>query len=176
MGERGDGNLELIKVHGIPKIVDQRPDFPFVAVSPQCPRDSWWSSEIESLNALLDEIVATHAVDPRRIYLTGLSMGGFGAWALGMAYPRRFAAIAPICGGGSPHLVSALKDVPVWAFHGAKDTVVPPEESQQMVDALKACGGDVRFTLYPDADHDSWTETYENPALYEWFLSHARPD
>ncbi|MGQ9631523.1 MAG: prolyl oligopeptidase family serine peptidase [bacterium] len=173
-GERGD-DLELVKKHGIPKIVEEWEDFPFIAVSPQCPKESWWTSEVEALNALLDEIVKTYAVDTDRVYLTGLSMGGYGTWHLAMRYPERFAAIAPICGGGVyPEKVRVLKDVPVWAFHGAKDTVVPLERSEEMVNALKACGGDVRFTVYPDAEHDSWTETYNNPRLYKWFLRHTR--
>ena len=172
-GERGD-DLDLVKKHGIAKIVDQREDFPFVAVSPQCPGTSWWPSELESLNALLDEITAKYAVDTDRIYLTGLSMGGYGTWHLATAYPERFAAIAPICGGGDPKKACALKDLPVWAFHGAKDPVVSPEQSKAMVDALKDCGGDVQLTIYPEAAHDAWTETYDNPKLYEWFLKHRR--
>ena len=123
---------------------------------------------------MLTELLATLRADPDRVYLTGLSMGGFGTWSLAMAYPDRFAAIAPICGGGDPQLACALKDVPVWAFHGAKDPTVPLEQSEQMVQALEACGGNVRLTVYPEADHDSWPETYANPDLYAWFLSHAR--
>jgi predicted peptidase len=172
-GERGD-DVEMIKKHGISKVVEQRKDFPFITVSPQCPEDTMWPLEIEALNALLDEIVARYAVDPDRIYLTGLSMGGYGAWHLATRYPERFAAVAPICGGGDPEKVCVLKDVPVWVFHGAKDPVVPLAASQEMVDALKACGGDVRFTIYPEAEHDSWTKTYEDPALYDWFLQHKR--
>ncbi len=172
-GERGD-DLALVKVHGIPKIVEQREDFPFMAVSPQCPKFSWWTSELEALNALLDKITAEYAVDTDRIYLTGLSMGGFGTWHMAMMYPERFAAIAPICGGGDPEKARVLEDIPVWVFHGAKDEVVSPEESEKMVEALKECGGDVRFTLYPEAGHDSWTQTYDNPELYEWFLRQRR--
>ena len=105
-------------------------------------------------------------------------MGGYGTWHLAAAQPDRFAAIAPICGGGLwyegfPEKVCVLEKVPVWAFHGAKDPSVPLEESAKMVRALEACGGNVRFTVYPDATHDSWTETYDNPELYEWFLSHS---
>jgi predicted peptidase len=174
-GERGD-DLELVKVHGIAKIVEQQEDFPFIAISPQCSEDSWWPVEVEALDALLNKVVATYAVDPRRIYLTGLSMGGHGAWSLAIAHPERFAALAPICGGGDPNKVCALKDVPVWAFHGAKDPVVPLKKSEEMVDALKACGGNVRLTVYPDAEHDSWTQTYDNPKLYKWFLQHTRAD
>ena len=127
---------------------------------------------MEALNALLDEIVSKYAVDEDRIYLTGLSMGGFGTWSLATAYPERFAALAPICGRGNPEKAHVLKDIPVWVFHGAKDETVPPENSQQMVNALKECGADVQYTIYPDAGHDSWTETYNNPKLYEWFLEH----
>jgi len=172
-GERGD-DLELVKIHGIPKIVEQRDDLPFIAVSPQCSKDSMWMVEVEALNALLDEVVTKYAVDTDRIYLTGLSMGGFGTWRLAPAYPERFAAIVPICGGGDPEKVGVLRDVPVWVFHGAKDPFVQLSESEEMVDALKACGGNVRFTVYPDVEHDSWTRTYDNPELYEWFLQHTR--
>lgn len=97
-----------------------------------------------------------------------------GGWRLATRYPELFAAIAPICGGGFPDLASELKDVPVWAFHGAEDDVVKLEVGQQMVDALRACGGNVRFTVYPGVGHDSWTRTYDNPELYEWFLQHRR--
>jgi len=172
-GERGD-DLELVKKHGIPKIVEQRKNFPFVVVSPQCPEFSWWTVELDALNALLDEIVARYEVDTDRLYLTGLSMGGSGTWRLAIAYPERFAAIAPICGRGDPESAYVLKDIPVWAFHGAKDAVVLPEESEMMVNALKDCGGDARLTVYPEAGHDSWTQTYDNPELYEWFLKHTR--
>lgn len=175
-GERGD-DLELVKKHGIPKIVEQRPDFPFIAVSPQCPADSWWNFQFDALEGLLDQVASQYAVDRSRIYCTGLSMGGFGAWHLAIERPGRFAAIAPICGGLMwylrPESVCALKNLPVWAFHGAKDEVVPLESSQRLVDVLKACGGNVRFTVYPEAGHDSWTETYNNPELYTWFLQHS---
>jgi predicted peptidase len=172
-GERGD-DLELVKIHGIPKIVERQHDFPFVVLSPQCPDETTWWDHHRTLKALLDETVANYAVDVDRIYLTGLSMGGYGTWGLAMAYPKLFAAIAPICGGGFPEFVSQLKDVPVWAFHGAEDDVVKLEAGQRMVDALRACGGNVRFTVYPGVRHDSWTRTYDNPELYEWFLQHTR--
>ena len=109
-----------------------------------------------------------------RIYVTGLSMGGYGTWDLATRYPNRFAAIAPICGGGEPARACTVKHLPVWAFHGAKDEVVPLEQSQAMIDALAACDGNARLTVYPDADHDAWTQTYDNPELYDWFLSHRR--
>lgn len=171
-GERGD-DPEKLKLHGIPKVVERDPSFPFVAVSPQCPENSFWTAHLDSVTALIDDTIAQYDVDPDRVYLTGLSMGGWGTWALAIAHPDRFAAIAPICGGENPNRASTLKEVPVWAFHGAKDTVTPAHYSQAMVDALRRAGADVRFTLYEHADHDSWTETYDNPALYEWFLRHS---
>ena len=170
-GERGN-DLRPVKIHGPPKLVEQRGDFPFVLVSPQCPPGRWWSPEV--LSALLDEILHDYSIDEDRVYLTGLSMGGFGTWRLAIEHPDRFAAIAPVCGGGTPYVLDRIKHIPTWVFHGAKDGVVPLSESQRMVDALEACGGNVKFTVYPEAEHDSWTETYDNPELYEWFLSHRR--
>ena len=171
--DRGD-DLELVKARGIPKIATKRPDFPFVVISPQCPDETTWWDHHPTLKALLDEIVADYAVDASRIYLTGFSMGGYGTWDLAARYPELFAAIAPICGGSFLDLACALKDVPVWAFHGAEDDVVKLEVGQRMVDALRACGGNVRFTVYPGVGHDSWAQTYDDPELYEWFLQHTR--
>jgi len=174
-GERGD-DLELVKKHGPPKMVSQGKDFEFVIISPQCPEGVWWSEKAETLIALLDEIETRYDVDKDRVYLTGLSMGGFGSWTLGCYYPERFAAVAPICGGFEPYLAEKMKDVPVWAFHGAKDDVVPLRRSSEMVEGLKKAGGDAKLTVYPEADHDSWTQTYNNPELYEWFLKHRISD
>jgi predicted peptidase len=174
-GERGS-NLNLVKKHGPPRLVEQGRDFPFVIVSPQCPSETWWTEELDALTALLDDVESKYAVDRNRVYLTGLSMGGFGSWALGCRYPERFAAVAPICGGGEWFLAGRLRKTPVWVFHGAKDPVVPLRESEEMVAALKRAGGDVRLTIYPEAEHDSWTETYDDPKLYEWFLSHRKDD
>jgi len=170
-GERGD-DLERVKRHGPPKLIAQGRDFPFIIVSPQCPDGQWW--DIEMLGQLIDHVEADNAVDPDRIYVTGLSMGGFATWALALLYPRRFAAVATVCGGGETYRLEPIRHLPVWAFHGARDGVVPLRRSQEMADKLKALGGDVRLTVYPDAEHDSWTETYDNPELYEWFLQHRR--
>lgn len=169
-GESGS-DLEKVKIHGPPKLVEGGKDFPFILVSPQCPGRGW---DVAALTALLDEVVNQYKVDRQRVYLTGLSMGGFGTWALAAAHPERFAAIIPICGGGSPARAARLKDLPIWAFHGAKDPVVPLEQSQVMVDAVNAAGGKVKFTIYPDAAHDSWTATYANPEIYQWLLQHKR--
>jgi len=172
-GERGS-NLNLVKKHGPPKIVEKRKDFPFIVVSPQCPEEDWWTEKTEDLIHLLDEIEGRYDVDTERVYLTGLSMGGYGTWTLGPKYPERFAAIVPICGGGKRFFARRLRDVPVWAFHGGKDNVVPVSESEEMVNAVKRAGGDARLTVYPDAGHDSWTATYDNPELYEWLLGHSK--
>jgi len=170
-GERGD-DLELVKVHGPPKLIAAGKDFPFIVVSPQCPKDRRW--EPIELVALLDDIAEKHTVDGDRIYVTGLSMGGFGTWQLASYAPDRLAAIAPICGGGEKYWAKQFAHLPVWAFHGAKDTGVPLERSQFMVDELKKNGGNPRLTIYPEAGHDSWTETYNNPELYEWLLEQRR--
>jgi predicted peptidase len=177
-GERGD-DLTLVKKHGIPRVAEERrvpgfEDLPFISVSPQCPSESRWSRETLALSALLDEIEETHRVDPDRIYVTGLSMGGFGTFALAAAEPHRFAAIVPICGGGMRTDTRRLFHIPTWVFHGAKDTTVPLSSSAEMVEWLARSGGSPRFTVYPDAAHDSWTETYDNPDLYRWLLSHTR--
>ncbi|MFA3783894.1 alpha/beta hydrolase-fold protein [Melioribacteraceae bacterium 4301-Me] len=166
-GERGT-DINLVKKHGPPKLIDEGKQFPFIVVSPQCPLNQRWSTDV--LISLLDEIEKNYNVDLSRVYLTGLSMGGYGAWQLAIAYPDRFAAVIPICGWGDTFEVCKLKNVPLWVFHGAKDNVVPIEAEQRMVDALKQCGGNVQFTIYPEAGHDAWTETYNNPNLYVWML------
>ncbi len=171
-GERGE-DVNKVKVHGPPKIVEKKKDFPFIVVSPQCPANAWWNPQ--DLNALLDDVMAAHKVDADRVYLTGLSMGGFGTWEMISRYPQRFAAIAPICGAGNPAMVRRFKDVPVWVFHGDKDPVVPVSGSDDMVAALKKAGAEVKYTRYEGVQHDSWTLTYDNQELYDWFLSHKRP-
>jgi predicted peptidase len=171
-GESGS-DLEKVKVHGPPKLISQGKEFPFIVVSPQCPSiQEWWNRD--TLNVILDEVIAKHHVDEDRVYLTGLSMGGYGTWELATRFPQRFAAIAPICGGGLPRFAPRLKGVGVWVFHGAKDGVVKQQESDEMVAALRAANIPVEYTVYPEAGHDSWTETYDNPKLYEWLLQHRR--
>jgi predicted peptidase len=170
-GERGD-DLEKVKVHGPPKLIAAGKEFPFVCVSPQCPKDMWW--EPVQLVALLDEIGAKYKIDPDRVYVTGLSMGGFGSWRMAYYVPDRLAAIAPICGGSETYFAKRFKHLPVWAFHGAQDKSVPLERSQAMIDALKKEGAEPKFTIYPDAAHDSWTATYDDPAFYEWLLAQKR--
>ena len=171
-GERGD-DLELVKVHGPPKMIAKGRDFPFVVISPQCPEGEIWS--IETLRALINEIVGTHRIDTSRIYVTGLSMGGYGSWGLAYTYPDLFAAAVPICGGGEPEKAPLMKDIPTWVFHGAKDEAVPLERSQEMVEALEEAGGNVRFTVYPEGGHvGAWVNAYGDPALWDWLVKQRR--
>jgi predicted peptidase len=174
-GESGS-DLEKVKAHGPPKLIAGGKAFPFIVVSPQAPTTPRRGWDVETLNALLDEIIAHYAVDEDRVYLSGLSMGGYGAWAWATANPERFAAVAPICGGGQPRMAARrMRDLPVWAFHGAKDPTVPVQESEDMIAALtKAGAAEAKLTIYPEAGHDSWTVTYDNPELYAWLLRHER--
>lgn len=165
-GERGD-DLELVKKNGPPKMAEEM-DLPFIILSPQCPEIIKW--EVDKVKVLLDEIIASYPVDTTRVYITGLSMGGYGVWEMITDYPEVFAAAIPVCGFGYPFRLEGIKDMPVWVFHGALDNVIPIDYSLKMVAALKKLEAIVKFTIYPDADHDSWTETYSNPEVYEWLL------
>lgn len=172
-GERGD-NLELVKRHGPPSFVENRPDFPFILVSPQCKSGSHWAFKIEDLQAMFEHLMSTYRIDPKRIYLTGLSMGGFGTWAWACGQPNQFAAIAPVCGGGYPYYATELKNTPVWAFHGDSDEVVPVKNTIEMVEAVNSKGGTARMTIYAGVGHNSWVKAYNEPDLYNWLLSHSK--
>ena len=171
-GERGS-KLELVKINGPPKLIETGKKFPFVVISPQCPQDTWWVPP--ALEAFIDSIQRRYRIDSARIYITGLSMGGFATWELAERHPERYAAVIPVCGGGDTSRADQLRNLPVWAFHGAQDTVVPLSGSKDMIDAIKAAGGNPRFTIYPQAGHDSWTETYANDEIYSWLLQQRRP-
>jgi predicted peptidase len=175
-GSRRGDDIEKLREpgFGLTALVQKDKSFPFIVLSPQCPEGEYWT-DTEALIALLDEVEKTYAVDPARVYLTGHSMGGFGTWYLAYRHPERFAAIAPM---SAPFTVTAwatrLKDMPIWAFHGAKDSLVPIGGDQELIDALKALGNIVRFTVLPGRDHDI-LDVYENQELYSWFLEHVRP-
>jgi predicted esterase len=165
-------DIQKVKTHGPPKLIEQGKQYPFIVVSPQARENEGWEPQV--IIRLIKGIQSQYKVDKERIYLTGLSMGGFGTWNIASKFPSVFAAIAPVCGGGDTTQVMKLKHVPVWCFHGAKDNVVNPEQSYRMVRALKKFNPDVKLTIYPDANHDSWTQTYNNDSLYTWMLQHKK--
>ena len=172
-GERGT-DTELLYVHGIPKYVRQGLDIPAFILAPQCPNGFCWNSFPIQVKELIDKTVAQNPIDPDRITATGLSMGGFGSWDLAVTYPDFFAGIAPICGGGLSWRCSALKNRPIWAFHGDSDTVVPPKNSIEMVDAVKAAGGNPKLTLFHNVGHNAWEPAYEDTKLINWLLAQKR--
>lgn len=172
-GERG-ADLAAVTRQGLPKVTGGK-SFPFILVAPQVPEGEIWSADI--LKALLDDLQTRLRVDPDRVYLTGLSMGAFGAWDLAIANPDRFAALLVISGGGNPVEVCRLKNVPVWIFHGRKDDVIPVSWAEELGKRLEHCSGNsgkVKVTLYPDAGHDAWTRTYADPAVLDWLLAQRR--
>ena len=178
-GERGNESGEEIakvKVHGPPRLLDNpetAKNFPCVTVSPQCKNGFAWSPA--QLMLLLDHIEKNYKIDKSRVYITGLSMGGFGTWMCLNESPKRFAAAAPICGGAKPDWAEKLTDVPIWAFHGDQDFVVTLDHTQKMVDALRKAGGKkILFTVYAGVGHDSWTQTYNNQMFYDWLFQQTR--
>lgn len=178
-GESGD-DVTRVKSHGPPKLVEERPgDFPFVVASPQAPKnltpniDRW---DARLLSQFLDHLLAAYAIDADRVYLTGLSDGGFGTIRWAAREPNRFAAIVPICGGGWKYYAKYLKDVPTWFFHGDQDPNVPVLYAQELAEEIRKAGGDPRVTIYEGVGHNSWTMTYDNPEVYTWMLSHKISD
>jgi predicted peptidase len=182
-GERGNDNEKNIK--HIKEMVTNngnRMKYPCFVIAPQCPEKLKW---IESYNSeltarpakpmqqfitLLEKILKENPIDPSRIYVTGLSMGGFGTWDLIARYPNKFAAAVPICGGGDEKTAPKIKHIPIWAFHGAKDTTVPPEKSRKMIKALQDAGGSPGYSEYPDVEHPSWVHAYKDPFLLTWLF------
>lgn len=171
-GAGGRGNdIGLLVTNPFFNETERHEDFPFVMVAPLCSENTWFDLWGE-LKALVKHIAACPFVDEKRLYMMGASMGGYATWQLAMSMPEYFAAIAPVCGGGMYWNAARLVNVPVWAFHGGKDPTVFPEESEKMVNAVNAAGGKARLTIYPENEHNAWTNTYRNPELFSWFLSH----
>ena len=171
-GERGT-DLNLVKKWGPPKRVASDDNFPFVLISPQCPKGTYWNTE--HVNQLIDDVIKNHRIDTSRIYITGLSMGGYGTWKLLAEYPEKFAAGIPICGGGDVKTAQSLTKTPIWAFHGDKDSVVSVDNTTKLVEAIQQIDGSrIKMTIYEGVDHNSWTPTYSNPKIYEWLLEHSR--
>ena len=172
-GERGEGGDELDKVliHGFSHIINDGNLKNCIVVMPQCPKNSFWAARVESIKSFIDHITEKFNTDEKRIYLCGLSMGGFGTWYTAMAYPKTFAAIAPCCGGGMPWNAGVL-DMPIWAFHGLCDTVVDPINTIHMYEKLKD-RADVRCDLYEGVGHNSWERAFSEELL-GWILSQSR--
>ena len=192
-GERGRDNERQL-LHGARDLLRysiERQE-PMIIVAPQVPLDERWvdvvwdervhrmpehpSQSMGLLMGLLTELMSDSRVDPNRVYLTGLSMGGFGTWDLIARWPDTFAAALPVCGGGDTGSAVRIKDIPIWAFHGSDDAVVIPERSRDMIQALQRVGSNPRYTEYPGVGHDSWTETYQNFEVLDWFFSQRRGD
>ena len=192
-GERGN-NVEKLLPH-LPTQMSRpewRERFPCFMVIPQCREGEQWvdqnwgekesvpleekpTDQMAMAIAVLEQSLRNLPVDRSRVYLTGLSMGGFGSWELAMRRPELFAALAPVCGGGDESKVERLKDIPVWAAHGDADTVVWPIRSRRMVDAIKEAGGHVKYTEYPGVGHNSWTPFYGDPeGVIPWMFQQTR--
>jgi len=172
-GKRGH-DLAKVRGCGPPLLIDSGEPLSMIVVSPQCPENVGWQPEL--LKELLDEMSERFAVNPRQVFVTGHSMGAYGTWALAASDPERFAAAAPISGGGDVNKADRLAKVPIWAFHGGKEKSIPPKASQEMVDAIQALGGNAKLTIYPDEGHSSTSRlVYQGSQIYEWLLTQHRP-
>ncbi|WP_374569038.1 dienelactone hydrolase family protein [Ideonella sp.] len=170
-GERG-AQLDRVKAHGLPKLLAAGQAIPAIVVSPQCDDDLDWDPHL--LHALLLALRGTWRIDPRRVSATGLSMGGGGCWDWAMAYPDDLAGIAPVCGYGSHLRLARMRGVPVRAYHGADDSVVPLSAQQTLVTELRGLGGQAELTIYPGVGHDAWNPAYADPALLAWLLARVK--
>jgi len=176
VGERGT-DLNKLELNGIPELISKGKDFPFLTLAPQCPEFGWWSRPeyVEALANLTKEIIRKYRIDERRVYMSGLSMGGYGTLALAKAYPQLFSAIIPICGGMDNHEdIERLGNMPIWLFHGDMDKVHPLEYSTVIYDLLKPINKDIKLTVYEGVGHNSWDKTYANDKIYQWLISHKK--
>ncbi|MEK6248249.1 MAG: prolyl oligopeptidase family serine peptidase [Planctomycetales bacterium] len=178
---RGESNgpLSLVAKWGPPRMAAVGQDMPFVIISPQCPREDSWSSETQQARVLelLKHAIQHYQIDTDRVYLTGLSMGGYGSWRMAADHPEMFAAVAPVCGGGKPEDARKLKGLPIWVWHGNQDRVVPFQRSVEMVEAIQAAGGTrIKFTSLESIGHNCWSAAYASPELYTWMARHSRSE
>ena len=178
-GERGDtpDKIDHILRHGIPKLINEGREFPAVVLCPQCPTNAVWDNIVFEVKALIDTVAREYAILPDRILLTGSSMGGYGTFAMALAFPSFFAAIAPVSGGNMSWRASNLKTTPVIAAHGACDTLVPPVCSELMVDAVNAAGGKAELLLLDGMGHnDAIDYAYRQTDLIDRLLAYRRTD
>jgi predicted peptidase len=168
-------DIDRVRRAILPQMVEENPDFPFIVMSPQASSQQYgWYPSLKPIEAVVDELMQEYNIDPERIYVTGLSMGGYGAWALMMDAPERFAAVAPVVGGYfyNPNQLCAIKDKPIWIFGAKRDRNVPLKESERVVNALKACGADPKFTVFENADHDEgWELAYTTTEIFQWLMA-----
>lgn len=174
-GEQGDDGRKQAEV-GLGNAIRKAEDkWNFIAVFPQKPRArGGWMDHEKLILDVMEKTKKEYKVDEKRYYITGLSMGGMGTWALTCKYPEMWTAAAPICGRGNPADAAKIKDLPIWNFHGDKDNAVPLKGSQDMIDAVKAAGGNPKFTIYPGVGHNSWDKAYQEEKLHEWFLEQVK--
>jgi predicted peptidase len=173
IGEWGD-NLNKVLRFGPPKLIASGKGLPCIVVSPQVPKGYFWFRESNAMLEILEEVLATYRVDKRRIHLTGNSMGAYGAILLAAREPERFASLVPVCGGVDFVDSLRLRDVPIWAFHGEDDPIIPVEESRRLVALVNGIGGKARLTTYPGVGHNCWDRAYDDPALWDWMLSQKK--
>ncbi len=192
-GERGDDNDAQLK-HGVAEFYLRRETNPCFLLAPQCPKEQRWvdvdwdadsgqgtfpdhpSAPMAAAWAAVEKLLAEEPIDPRRIYVTGLSMGGYGTWFAAGHYRDQIAAAVPICGGGDPTWAKRYLELPMWAVHGVADPTVPIKRTREMVDAIRAAGGDLGVTEYPGVGHDSWTPIYADDQLHRWLFDQQRTD
>lgn len=170
-GAGGRGNdINVLRDNPFYRFTNEQ-KLPFIVVSPLCTEDTWFDM-FERLKEFVKQVSSFSFVDKKRVYLMGASMGGYATWQLAMSMPQSFAAIVPVCGGGMYWNARRIVNMPIWAFHGAKDPTVFVEESQKMVDAVNKRGGNAKLTIYPENAHDAWSDTYSNPEVFSWLLEH----
>ena len=175
-GETGTDGRKQATIGLGPVVKKREKDFPFFVVFPQSQDRTWmaYSDDAKRAMDILAKVEREHKIDSKRIYLTGLSMGGIGTWSLAMAYPDKWAAIVPICGKGDTSKAAAIKSLPCWCFHGSADRSVPVEGSRKMIAAIGKAGGKPKYTEYPGAGHNIWDRAYHTPDLFRWLLMQHR--
>lgn len=175
-GERGNGKdeLDLVNINAIPNYIKNGAEYPAFVLCPQCPKDFVWNNLVITIKGLIDEISDTYPIDKCKISITGISMGGYGTWEMGITYPEFFSSIAPVCGGGFSWRTPALKNEKIWAFHGDADTTVPCNNSLEMVDGVNKNGGNAKLTIFHGVGHNSWDPAYCETKLIDWLIENSK--